>query len=1229
MKRKQSVRILSFFLALLLLATASSVGASAIVDYSRPDHYSKGKAMFTMQQCATMVCDFVDSILAEANIELNQDIVVTTIHLDLRSIDGLRKTLPELMDNGWVGFADFLTITGDVAKLNIGNIRNMPYRDKNKGAFAGAEANRDVEVLRRLFMFLGDNEGHLGNIADGSFKWGIIPTFLPDNMSKLTSDLPGFLKDTLMPALDPENKYPGATADQLVGNMIGDMLFAEGGLLPDFFKKDENGKYAVQNVLDMNTQNTEHFGGVGADGGAQGYYAGNTLNIAQEPTYQLLRDIINAALSQFLMPMLVDLLAPLVLDDDGNLKDDIITTALWGVLVTGEMPLLIQPGEVPHKPGATPKEMLEDSLNYIVFGDFLNQFIERRYSGTSTGLFLKPNTSGDSCTSALQHWLDDLLVMVVDTLDGLGLLGDVMLDSNYLAQLPLNGKVAYVAKVLIPMLADYVYIPDNVDSLPEILTYFLVDYCSDIMPDKKYFFYSAEDLTPANGGAQRPSTPTQLNAKYDGVYVVLGDLLRYLLEPLFPSLKLPQNVTFENMLGALAGWLLGEYGGLFRSQIGGQALGQLSGWDKLDRLLFATNTTGAARNSGVLHRDYLPLNIANAPNATQTLLQDRILGGVLTLDFEKLFSVFQSNDYNVGQASQSDFRKPLSQFVLNLVNRVLSGALKLPDGTFVLPYNSANCSTIESLLSGANAKSNLRALITGLSKGLQNQATVDSLISTALPLLASLMGIWDQNSYLPDLRRDTNGIPEDAEDKDLYILNKTTNDLKTLLSAVYPLEQTYEYDQFGTNNLPGYIAYGAENFTVDQQWHYKLYDDARSTALDALNRIADEDPDNDPTQYEIDNAWYILNYYTYGAKDKVTGITIVDGVRGQNSVERPKNRGKDGLVFTHLQDLMKRVNDQKHVEANYTKSSWDVYNRAYQYAFRLLDAYFDGDEVLEGTTISQAAITQARHMLASAEKQLKLFRGWADYAEFRRVLLQLKEKELDISYLTPQSQEDLADILGEAAAFYSDYSLDEQNVVNDMSHKMDEVYKSLKGLMLLHPDQKTKIKSQSGGGQAYYTVAGYGDDFEVTRIWFGLPYGVARTNNGSYVLSQYISSFNADGEMDAISSTTVQATQGSTANLRWVGTGAVVLVYAKADESCQDAAVTCIFGDVNGDAFANSQDSLLVKRFLAGQSSLTRTLAAVAADVDHNGVVELADALLIQDNAAYLRRIEQANVNLL
>ncbi len=1323
MKHSQTKRILSFLMAALMLVTTSSVLASARWSQNVPYDIQKGKAVMSTGQCATMICDFLDETLAGLDIVVDKinipgavAFVITgsftdlTIWIDLSSIDKMAESLYTTLNSSALDALNSLVGVGDLGLIKVdalGTIKNQFKRSgvgtypQGSGTTVERDGKRDIYVLQNLFMFFGDNKELLTKLAGsnsnsslsykGTFSWGksgskagldgflrgeggwatIIGAFADLSnleevgvmMAEMSKDFGGWLKGMLMPSLAPD--VPLTTPlDQVLEEMLNEMLGPMlSGLLP-----------GVNLSLDIYQ---------------------NPGDPPVNSAYDMLRNLLNSVLVGA-VPMLLDLLAPMmgiVVDEahpdgyhDAALGDPLIGGILWGPLVLGGEGVsgILSEAPIPHsmEPGMTaaesakPYKMLKESIEWLLLrgvdgSSFLDRFLLRNYptyvmpdgsvrtnasydASKPKGLVIKDAPAGSKYKDALADFLGTLIDDKLAGLLGMIDLG-VELDTEAIKALPLPEKIAFVLKAFLPMIMDYMYVPMEAQTLREVATFILVDMLSDIVPEKRYDLVSRYFRAPENAGKNIDpnllSTGKQLNPYTDGIYVALGDLLRYYVNPMLTSLNLPENKTFDGVISALSAWIYGSYGGLLRAPLDTDD----NGWSRLSYLLFGSSASPDGKNhtnEGILRKDWLTEGIVNngGNEILKEILVKRLLDGVLELDFKKLFSFFQGN-------ATGELNLPPMQLVLHVIARLLNSVLKVPSGDSLINFN---LTTLESLLTGKN----LGPLIEQFCVQLGNPTVSSNLLGPALPLLATLLGLWSGNDYLPHLvtAEEVNGIrdPDDPEkwsEKPKPFLapvdplpNPSIADFKNLLNLVEPLEQTVEWYVLPNPSNPGAAPYyhhaGPENYLMEDQYRYNFYKDAREAALSIVERMEEGDPEL--TQYDISNAYAILAFYTNNSwnSGKYAQQPILSSLR---SDEQTSN---GGLEFQHLRIAFERISKKDYKEENFTRSSWEVFARAYNFAFNLLERYYDMQ--LKGLT--QAAITRARHELIIAERQLAKFSQLANFLAFDETLQsKMEPAERDAYYYNSGDPEVLGSIeyllkvLAEArviSAERSTYDSSEQDTIDDMVKKMNDAYSALTRRVVIYPDK---------GARAYYGITvPVPEDPDANnpnikwKIIYGLPYGITLAN-GTRIMTDYIHPFipNTLSTMTWMETSLFRSTLG----YKYMGTGAIYKIRTGRypNVTTLDAAVALIFGDLAGpvsasatayndvvypvgqmipwgDSMINAKDLQVLDAYLAGRYFFT-SMQERAADLNHDKAINAADRELLYQAIQGKASIEQANFN--
>lgn len=198
---KQSTRLLSVLLALVMLFGVMTIGVEAavrrnvVITKSNVSYDSIDDAALTTEQVATLICDALDELLLDANIYEKVDVV--NIVLDLRSLDTAFKSLYDVLDH-WLVTS---VIIGDVYALG-----------KNKGLIKGKTRNGigDVAMLRQFVGFLtnhADSREAISKVAYGiengsnSLDLGALTSFLDVSELSMLNDIPALLRGVLFDEL--------------------------------------------------------------------------------------------------------------------------------------------------------------------------------------------------------------------------------------------------------------------------------------------------------------------------------------------------------------------------------------------------------------------------------------------------------------------------------------------------------------------------------------------------------------------------------------------------------------------------------------------------------------------------------------------------------------------------------------------------------------------------------------------------------------------------------------------------------------------------------------------------------------------------------------------------------------------------------------------------------------------------------------------------------------------
>ncbi len=175
---KQSKKLLSIFLAMLMLLGTVSVIGSAGYTKAEMAYDSVDNPAPTYQQVVTLVLDVLDQDVLSG---IDVDISILGITISLTSVDNVFKTLDSV--DGIKGLAG-----GDLKNLNFNAVKGKQTRAKTG----------DLQLVYNLLQFLADNSSILGKAAYGldggdGIDLGLVGSFVDlGDINDIVGDLPGF-----------------------------------------------------------------------------------------------------------------------------------------------------------------------------------------------------------------------------------------------------------------------------------------------------------------------------------------------------------------------------------------------------------------------------------------------------------------------------------------------------------------------------------------------------------------------------------------------------------------------------------------------------------------------------------------------------------------------------------------------------------------------------------------------------------------------------------------------------------------------------------------------------------------------------------------------------------------------------------------------------------------------------------------------------------------------------
>ncbi|MCR4614757.1 MAG: hypothetical protein K5756_01215 [Clostridiales bacterium] len=1087
---KKQTRIISILMAFVMLVSGLSVGVNAAYTaYNKPGGYDTlGRPFLTLDQCGSAVLDKIDAMLAEKNLtyDINYLGGLIDLDLDLTSIDNAMDSIVDVLDSNVVSLATDVFNCGDVEKLDDYWLKNSPRRTTN--------GRTDLEVFYGLLKFLAANKTLVGKAIDGTFDLGTFQRWI--KLSDLTGDIPAKIKEAVYGALFDKDKYgempAGMTVDQMLNKKLQYLLVYDdvdqlSGLLPSM--------------------------------------AGKT-DVNNNTAYEFLRNAINAALTDIVIPSLRDTLIEkfgIVVNEqhpngyyDGLSDLDIV----WNILFKkpeSEQPaepsgesgdesgnesggalesLLKGLVEVPDNIQGQAIPMIEYALNYLIMGPFLDTYITRSENGLSLA-------------GTFDESIGELLTIACNLMPLLNLNGVTLKTNEEVDAMTTSEKFSYIGKMVSIGLLDFTVIPDSVQSLREVATYVLISYCANIIPDIEY-------LSKINYNVQ-VSTSNAINPSTDGALIPLAALLTYYLNA-NTEMNIPEGLSFDGLVEHIVNWALNKFGGALYT--GGLQQSE-SAWSKLDKLLFGESPL----LNGIFQKNWLPtaINTNNPANSlTYDIIINRIVFAILDFDFDSLLEIFQKNP-------NGELNKPVLNVILNFVARIVNGMF---GNEKVIPLNLPNAEAIFEA-------STLRGVAERLLGKLPDY--IEAICTVVLPIVVPKMDIVNMKQF--DITAPEGTVAVTAEQ------------LRWYLDQQVPKSQTQEYDE------DGYVFFGIEDFKP--AYRYYDYMDARREAESILKKYA-ENPDAISLR-DITNASYRLNYYY----DELIRRTALNASK--------------------LNEILNIYDISDFDQSQYSVRSWNEFARAYAFANDLYEDILFGIGNFQNVT--QSMISEARSQVISAVKGLKPWAPLADYEAFDDILATAKFKTSDKERTRyfEDGMTDLLSVLDKAIQLPKDYDRNEQSTIDKFVEALQEALEALVYKPAIVSVETTNAIIDS-----------------TRKLAYGLEEGLMT------VLSH----------ITKVGAGTVEVFDNGR-GFQAMGTGTVVKLVL--NDEVIDTYTVVIFGDVDGDGYADGNDAVIVSQLANGriESSDLGETYALAADADGDNGVDDLDVMALIDSGMFKTTINQ------
>lgn len=428
----------------LIMSSACITVYGNYAPYAVPNDSSVEKYVFSTAQGASYLLDLLDGILADAELNFTWDDLGAGSYigavnffvdpdlpssLNLSSIDNATATVVDLIATLQAASGG---LTGAILGLFdvLGDIPNLTSNGLSKGVLRTTMGITDMDVLMMYIKWLDNNKDVLASIVAGTFNFGALDSAIPD----MLMNLDGFLQDTLYSLLLNGDAETGTgTTDNALQQLVNWALIEGTGSTPATGSESLLGADFEPLLPSLATYGTVTPNAMGTGIGSGTYYQAASLkNIS---FYQLVNNVVNAALGSLIVPLLTDLLLgafDVELTEEFPGGDPAKMTDPIFALVVGLVETLAtdngaDPPDYTAEDNATPLAKITALLNWFILDGGMDNFI----------LF---DNTGLHITDAFVSLLGDLIRLLVNMFDDFGL-GQV--NGGYTSQ-ELNENYYYI-----------------------------------------------------------------------------------------------------------------------------------------------------------------------------------------------------------------------------------------------------------------------------------------------------------------------------------------------------------------------------------------------------------------------------------------------------------------------------------------------------------------------------------------------------------------------------------------------------------------------------------------------------------------------------------------------------------------------------------------------------------------------------------------------------------------
>ncbi|MBQ8783362.1 MAG: hypothetical protein IJZ57_06275 [Clostridia bacterium] len=1178
---KQAKRMLSVLLALIIMCSMTTIGANALkTSYVEADHYNDTlDPVMSTEQVATMLLDMIDTDVLpglDVNVEITSNLFINLGSVD-KTLDSLRSVDTAVLA------AIAMPLLGDIGDLDLSMMDDDTRRRSSHV--------RDMAVLIHV-LGLVEADGNpevISNILDNSFDFGALETFGvldKDTDLAMFNDLHGFVTDMLYNLLYGEGASTAEgttyTTDMKLEEMLQQFIdYDLVKMIVDMGADSETGSNSIGEFLGFTTVQQE---GPNSDlddtgclrnrvhisellptlspsteegDGKLGY-----LSLTGDSTLDFIWKILMAAIQDLVVPYAGTLLADM-LGSDGEMIFDLVMNLIIEVFE-------LDASELNIPEDANLQVKLDCFLKWFLVGGGISQFVHFEKTFDADGNL---ETAYLTFAEGLDDKMCNLIVVVLPMLPGFWEDAPAIDKTDEELSAMSNVElVTYVLQVFLESLVDGLDFPDETcASVKELASRTLVEVAAELTPTVDF-----EQMFEEN----------QLIYDSEDCLTVGAKIAQYYLNGHTTMQNATEIPSIHEILEVAVDWALGEYGGLFGYEPSKYAGSHVTVWDKLYDTVFQV----------------IPIDsfygVEDSAAGVEDFIMNKLIGSILDLKFNQLVSI-------VGVHPGSGLNKSLPDLLIDLVGRVLNPLLGLPferdyatsgyaPTQMAVPYEF---STLDELItveisSGVCKGCGLKNLVVVLLSNLkQFHETTESTLYSIMPMLGSLIGLWNPADY---------PFAENTAPADYPILN--IDEFKALYNQ-YSEEandgKSYDDDSYSYFHMVDFKGF-----------LYKDFKDARDAcgALVAQYEQSLTDPEvTAPTRTEMTNA----AYYMEAIHEMLTTGYNMDGSKEtyENDYE---HYGETTASNYQLNKVINRVEAANYTQVDngdgtftYSERTWKAYEKAYNFALKVNAEYVaaagadDPGKALRD--MRQSRINEARKQLIKAAKELKEWTPLADYS--------MLDGSIDVvSYITtlrkydPAAVQQVIDAYLEAINLDRDYDVDDQLIVDNRQTALDEAVANLDVCLTdyidLYNDGALQMVDENTG-YLYGLDEGFANPTAIEEMG---------TFN-DYFMGYYGYGVSAEYEYYNL---VIHGT--ATGN----GTGSVIRMYSMDDEALESPKAVeypvVILGDVDGDAYIDGQDAVLLRAYNAMMFADVEIGGAVlsAADPNMSGTIDSADYKLCE-----------------